>query len=573
MANDSVARALAVAALSSGGEPDAYLKSAAVAGNTLTLTNKDDSTVVFTPDGEPELYLKNASVSGEVLTLTKQDDTTVTFTNTDTTYTAGTGININNDAISIDGTVVASQGDLSTGLATKQDTLTAGSNISINNNTISATDTTYSAGSNVSISNGVISATDTTYTAGSNIQINGSTISATDTTYTAGTGIDITNNVISATGSAPANMVTTDTAQDITGEKTIKYGSDLSIETNFINPTTSKNAVLKLLGSSSRSTAEAKVVVDVGDNVNRPVVTYNYADGTDIYNNGAKYIRINSSSITPRGNNNSVNIGTSSYKFNNGYFSGNIEAANLTDGTTTKSVANVLSTAGTNDGTNWTSLTIDGVTKNIPSGGGSSYTFTNGLTESSGTVSWDLNDIIKNKNGKNLSFNGGMLDTVSADSDNISIGNGQRVGWDQTANNCFAKSNGATSWCSGTNNFVVGQSLKCNTNKMIAFGDGIRCDQPSRANLNRTKLFLGDYPLEQTNITDSYLLTIGNGTPSARSNALTVDWAGNLTCNNIPAPPAADGTYNLQCTISNGVASYSWVSGGSQLPNAEQGSF
>lgn len=43
--------------------------------------------------------------------------------------------------------------------------------------------------------------------------------------------------------------------------------------------------------------------------------------------------------------------------------------------------------SGTNDGTNWTDLTIGSDTYAIPQGGGSSYTFTNGLTESSGTVS------------------------------------------------------------------------------------------------------------------------------------------------------------------------------------------
>lgn len=59
---------------------------------------------------------------------------------------------------------------------------------------------------------------------------------------------------------------------------------------------------------------------------------------------------------------------------------------------------------------------------------------------------------------------------------------------------------------------------------------------------------------------DTYALIVGNGTSnSARSNALTVDWNGNLVCNNIPAPPAGDGTYNLQCTISSGVATYTWV--------------
>lgn len=38
-----------------GGEPDAYIKSASVSGNTLTLTNKDDTTVEFTPTQDVSL--------------------------------------------------------------------------------------------------------------------------------------------------------------------------------------------------------------------------------------------------------------------------------------------------------------------------------------------------------------------------------------------------------------------------------------------------------------------------------------------------------------------------------------
>lgn len=40
-----------ISASGGSGEPDAYIKSASVSGNTLTLTNKDDTTVVFTPSG------------------------------------------------------------------------------------------------------------------------------------------------------------------------------------------------------------------------------------------------------------------------------------------------------------------------------------------------------------------------------------------------------------------------------------------------------------------------------------------------------------------------------------------
>lgn len=36
-------------------------------------------------------------------------------------------------------------------------------------------------------------------------------------------------------------------------------------------------------------------------------------------------------------------------------------------------------------------------------------------------------------------------------------------------------------------------------------------------------------------------------------------FSGNVTANNIPAPPSADGTYTLTCTISSGSITYSWT--------------
>lgn len=69
------------------------------------------------------------------------------------TYTAGEGIDIEDNTISVDTDTIQSK-------------LTAGDNITISDDTIAATDTTYTAGTNVSISEeNVISATDTTYSA------------------------------------------------------------------------------------------------------------------------------------------------------------------------------------------------------------------------------------------------------------------------------------------------------------------------------------------------------------------------------------------------------------------------
>lgn len=128
----------------------------------------------------------------------------------------------------------------------KQDKLTAGNNITITDeNVISSVDTTYTAGTGIDIDEGVINCTvtDTTYTAGSNIQISAeNVISATDTTYTAGNGIDITGNVISATGGAAAWGNITGNIEDQTDLQTalndkqdvLTAGSNISIDSDNI---------------------------------------------------------------------------------------------------------------------------------------------------------------------------------------------------------------------------------------------------------------------------------------------------------------------------------------------------
>ena len=105
-------------------------------------------------------------------------------------YTAGTGIDITDDTISVDTTTI-------------QEKLTAGTNVTISDNTISATDTTYTAGTGLSLTGTVFSADTSvlatqndlsskqnTLTAGSNITISDNTISATDTTYSNFVGTD-----------------------------------------------------------------------------------------------------------------------------------------------------------------------------------------------------------------------------------------------------------------------------------------------------------------------------------------------------------------------------------------------
>ena len=76
-----------------------------------------------------------------------------------------------------------------------------------------------------------------------------------------------------------------------------------------------------------------------------------------------------------------------------------------------------------------------------------------------------------------------------------------------------------------------------------------------------------------------YLVVVGNGTNSTRSNAYALDWEGNgyfagdiyVGCDTdstdgiklprIPEAPSTDGIYTLQATVSNGTVTYSWIAG------------
>lgn len=150
----------------------------------------------------------------------------------DTVYTAGDGIEIDENNVikntrtsatwgNITGTL-SSQVDLSEALASKQGTLTPGDNVTIENGTISAVDTTYTAGTGINITDGVISSTSTvaawgnitgtlseqedlknaldakqgTLTPGANITIENGVISAAEGhTYTNGDGLSLTDNI------------------------------------------------------------------------------------------------------------------------------------------------------------------------------------------------------------------------------------------------------------------------------------------------------------------------------------------------------------------------------------------
>ena len=149
------------------------------------------------------------------------------------------------------------------------DKLTAGTNIDITNGVISSTNTNteYTAGTGISIDgNNSISSTITQYTdanaqaaftAGTNINITNGVISSTDTNteYTAGTGISIDgNNAISTT------VTDTDTVRSVTaGGNTLADGETLAF-TAGSNVTITENA-----GAVTISSTDTNTTYSVGD--------------------------------------------------------------------------------------------------------------------------------------------------------------------------------------------------------------------------------------------------------------------------------------------------------------------
>lgn len=201
-------------------------------------------------------------INGKQNTLTAGTNITInndTISAVDTTYSAGTGLDLTGTAFSVDTSEI-------------QEKLTAGTNISIasDGKTISATDTTYSAGSGLDLTGTTFSVDTTTIqpklTAGANISISSNTISATDTTYSAGTGLDLTG----TTFSADTTVLATQT--DLSDEATARSNADTAlservttIEGEIPSAASSSNQLAdKSFVNSSISTNTANYISDNG---------------------------------------------------------------------------------------------------------------------------------------------------------------------------------------------------------------------------------------------------------------------------------------------------------------------
>ena len=215
-------------------------------------------------------------------------------------------------------------------------------------------------------------------------------------------------------------------------------------------------------------------------------------------------------------------------------------------------------------------------------GGGVDLTFTNGLTENSGTVGFAYNDYIKVKPVKNTAGavvlgvqNDGTLGPTDIGADgSLSVGyifsNGtikcndkgaiamgyagvgkiiaygtgcMAVGWAPSATDNIS--------AAGYGTFAMGTAVQTRGYNSTAMGLGIKAT-------SNQQTAIGRWNVENNNGT--YAFIIGNGTEdNARSNAMTVDWNGNIIANNLPSPGSTDGDYILKCTITNGTPTYSWI--------------
>lgn len=239
-------------------------------------------------------------------------------------------------------------------------------------------------------------------------------------------------------------------------------------------------------------------------------------------------------------------------------------SGDYTDLTNKPTITSVVANTGSTATATLTDLQVGSTVYEIPQGGGSTYTFTNGLTESAGTVSWDFNNkirLIPNESSSLLILNNPS--TISSTQN----GESAVIGWYNTLND-----KGRGSYIIGTSNnvsssqdaydgqsgaYVIGTLNSINRSggygSVYAFGKGLQCNSV-RQYAYQNKYIMGDY-----NSDGNYLFQLGNGTSSTRSNALTVDYDGVLVSKNIPAVSGTDGKYNLTATTSSGTTTYSWT--------------
>ena len=167
-------------------------------------------------------------------------------------------------------------------------------------------------------------------------------------------------------------------------------------------------------------------------------------------------------------------------------------------------------TAGTN-------ITIDSnnvISATGGSGGGSSYTFTDGLTETDGVVKWDLSDRIAKGQGEGSLSIGRYYDTYSQ-GDNVILGvSGVAIGGGNQIYKSVGIAAGFLNNLNGAWNVCLGSYLDSRGKLQFINGEHNIVDSGTSSTYSR----------------NTYVRIVGNGTSSsAPSNAYTLDWQGNGT--------------------------------------------
>lgn len=197
-------------------------------------------------------------------------------------------------------------------------------------------------------------------------------------------------------------------------------------------------------------------------------------------------------------------------------------------------------------------ISADNVISATSSGGGSSYTFTDGLTETAGTVKWDLNDRIEKGTGTHsLVINTNPQYKAKATGENsLSIGYGINnqgasgkdsivIGWDSEATNNQTIAIGNLASCRSRGGVAIGsyatvvKSNQAAPSSNIAIGDSI-CYPDTWGSVIAIGRDASSYGKDQmslgfSNIRDEnskYTLIVGNGTGNEdryRNNALAIE--------------------------------------------------
>ena len=186
-------------------------------------------------------------------------------------------------------------------------------------------------------------------------------------------------------------------------------------------------------------------------------------------------------------------------------------------------------------------------------GGGTNYTFTDGLTETDGTVSWNLNDRIKSCSGDgSLNIRGEVSSNFNPTatnsifhcySGNISgsghfILNGENLTVEGQNHIVSGQSSGLKIQ-GGNNNVFFGSGTMSYNNVQYGFGSSLNIKGSCGACFGEKTTQNGCYQIVSglNNIPDSgegwnkgtYAVIVGNGTWSSQANAYTLDWQGNGT--------------------------------------------